>query len=188
MYHRAFFPVLPFGGYRRLNRLHGKSCAVFNINNSHATNFDPTLHSLSRSTVKISNIRCFLAAFRKIRRVIRQDQFIGTIGTYKFNVESNSVKRLLHLITVGLFVKAPVSGHVDEVVFTAESHIKDQKMLDKFLSGFGNSVNLCYYCIDEAFSLVEKKHHCFEFSTTTKQMLFSFAFSPLYVFLPTGHC
>jgi len=89
---------------------------------------------------------------------------------------------------VGLFVKNPVSGHVDEVVFAAESYVKDQKMLNKFLSGFGYSVNPYYYCIDEAFSLVEEKYHYFGFSSTTKQMLFSFGLSPLLRFLQTQCC
>ena len=80
-----------------------------------------------------------------------------------------------------------IPGHIDKVVFAAKSHIQDQQVKNKFLSGFGSIINLCYYCIDKAFGFIEK-HHGLKFSTTTKQMLFSFAFSPLYVFLPTGHC
>jgi len=107
--------------------------------------------------------------------------------TDKLGIKVNPVKRFLHLITEGFFVKTPLSGHIDEVVFTAESHIKDQNMLDKFLSWFGYSGNLCYYCIDEALSLIEK-HHVLRFSNTTKQMLFSFGFSPSFRILQTLSC
>jgi len=188
MRNRTLFPGLSFGHNRCLNSLQGEACAVFHINNSHGADLYPTLNPLSGSAVKVANVRSFLAALWKIRRVISQNQILGTVASDKIYIESNPVKRFLHLVTVGLFIKNPVSGHVDEVVFTSESHIKDQKMLDKFLSWFGYPINLCYYCIDEDFSLIEKKHHSFEFSNTTKQMLFSFGFSPSGQFLQTGHC
>ena len=60
----------------------------------------------------------------------------------------------------------------------AESHVDDQKMFKEFLSWLGCFANLCYYCSDKAFSFIEK-HLFLEFSSTTKQMLFSFGFSPL---------
>jgi len=97
------------------------------------------------------------------------------------------MKGLAELIAVSLFAIGPISGHIREVVFASKPHEKDQQMSDKFFSWFGYSVNVFYYCIDEAFSLIEK-HHGFVFSTTTKQMLFSFGFSPSGRFLQTGHC
>jgi len=94
--------------------------------------------------------------------------------------------QLAHLVPVSLFGVRTIPGHIDEVVFAAKPHIKDQKVQDKFLSGFGSVINLCYYCIAKAFGLVEK-HHGLLFWTTTKQMLFSFGFSPSRWLLRTGH-
>jgi len=88
------------------------------------------------------------------------------------------------MVPVGLFVVPAISGHVDKVVFAAKSHEKDQNVIDKLLSRFGGFANLCYYCIDKAFSFIEK-HLVLEFWTTTKQMLFFFGFIPSYRFLLT---
>jgi hypothetical protein len=55
------------------------------------------------------------------------------------------------------------------------------------LSWFGDSINLCYYCINEALCLIEN-YHVMEFSTTTKQMLFSFGFIPSDIYFQTRHC
>jgi hypothetical protein len=105
----------------------------------------------------------------------------------QIHIKLSPVKRLTHLIPVGQFCIQTISGHVDKVVFAAESHVKNQNMQYKFLSGFGGFANLCYYCSDKAFSFIEK-HHGLRFSTTTKQMLFSFVFSPSGEFLRTGDC
>jgi len=86
------------------------------------------------------------------------------------------------VVSVRLFVVTAISRHVDKVVFAAKSHKKDQNVIDKLLSRFGGFANLCYYCIDKAFSFIEK-HLVLEFSNTTKQMLFSFSFSPSCWFL-----
>jgi hypothetical protein len=91
------------------------------------------------------------------------------------------------MVPVRLLSKQTVSGHVNKVVFAPESHIKDQNVLKKFLSGFGGFANLCYYCCDKAFGFIEK-HLVLKFWSTTKQMLFSFGPSPSCWFLRTGHC
>ena len=86
------------------------------------------------------------------------------------------------MVPVGLFIVPSIPGYVDKVVFAAESHVKDQNVMNKFLRGLGSFANLCYYCTDKAFSFIEK-HHVLWFSTTTKQMLFSFIPNPSFSFL-----
>ena len=111
----------------------------------------------------------------------------GMRGQVGRNKQLRPGKWLAHLVPVRLFSKQTISGHVNKVVFAAESHIKDQNVLKEFLSWFGSFANLCYYCSDKAFGFIEK-HLGLEFSNTTKQMLFSFGFSPSSELLRTCHC
>jgi len=102
-------------------------------------------------------------------------------------IKLSPVKWPTHLVPISLFGVRTIPGHVDEVIFAAKSHIQNQYVADKFACWFGCVANLCYYFSDKAFSFIEK-HHVFEFWNTTKQVLFSFGFSPSGWFLQTGHC
>ena len=76
----------------------------------------------------------------------------------QLHIERCSTKRLTYLIPVSLFSVQTVPSHVDEVLFAAESHVKNQNMQNTFLPRFGSFTNLCYYFTDKAFGFIEKHY------------------------------
>ena len=173
--------------YRCLYRLEGECCSVWNINYPDGSNFNTGFYSLILSAPETANVCGLLSTLRHVGRIKGKYTFIGTMLLNKILIKRGPIKWLAHLVPVCLFGIRTISCHIDKVIFAAKSHVENQKVKKKFLSGFGRFINLCYYCIDKAFCLVEK-HHGLWFSNTTKQVLFSFGFSPSASFLRTGHC
>jgi len=181
------FTLIGSMDFRCLYCLKGECCAVFNINYSDGSNFNTGFYSLSLPAPETANMCSFLSTLRQVRGIKGKYSLTGTMLLNKILIKRGPIKRLAHLVPISLFGIRTISCHIDKVIFAAKSHVKDQKVKNKFVPGFGCVINLCYYCIDKAFSLVEK-HHGLWFSNTTKQMLFSFGFSPSGWFLRTGHC
>jgi len=148
-----------------------------NINYGNGYKLNTWLYRLIFPTPITANIRGFFTTLRHVGWIKGQNTFLRAILPDNLGIKFYPGKRLAHLISICLLSVRTISRHIYKVVFTSKSHVKNQNIHNKFLSGFGRIVNVSYYCLDKAFSLVEK-HHVFGVLVNYKTDAFLFWLQP----------